>query len=89
MIRALFVGGAVDNSELDLEPDRAPVHYPADGGSGQARYRLRQLGVRDDGGTACAVYAAPDTSVAEVHRISAERDYARRFGVELQDVDGD
>ena len=88
MIRALFVGGVVDNSELDLEPDTAPVHYPPDGG-GHARYRLRQLGVRGDGGTACAVYGAPDTPPGEVRRISGERGYARRFEVELEEVDGD
>ena len=89
MIRALFVGGVVDNSELDLEPGKAPVHYPPDGGGGHARYRLRQVGVREDGETACAVYGGPDTPAEEVRRISSERGYARRFEVELQDVDGD
>src|SRR5690606_33423701 len=49
MIRALFVGGVVDNSEMDLEQDTPPVHYPPDGGGGQPRYRLRQVGNGADG----------------------------------------
>src|SRR5690606_27251925 len=35
------------------------------------------------------VYGAPDTPYAEVARVSDERDYARRFGVELEEVEGD
>lgn len=89
MLRALFVGGVVDNSELDLEQDQPPVHYPADGGGGQPRYRLRLVGVGSDGANVCAVYGAPDTPMDEVRRISDEREYARRFEVELQEVDGE
>lgn len=77
-MRALFVGGTVDNSELDLAGDAPPQHYPPDTGSGTPRYRLQQLG-RSDGAVAYAVYAAPDLADAEVERIVRERDYARRF----------
>ena len=88
MIRALFVGGVVDNSEMDLEQDTPPVHYPPDGGGGQPRYRLRQVGNGADGVAVCAVYGAPETPAEEVQRISEERQYARRFEVELEPVDG-
>lgn len=81
-MRALFVGGTVDNSELDLDGDAPPLRYPPDsGGGGQPRYRLHQVGQRD-GSTAYAVYAAPDMAGAEVDRIVEERAYARRFEAE-------
>src|SRR5690606_38204126 len=38
-MRALFVGGTVDNSELDLAVDQPPTHYPENTGSGLARYQ--------------------------------------------------
>jgi hypothetical protein len=77
-MRALFVGGVVDNSELDLDTRHAPMHYPESGGSGRPRYRLHEVGL--DGGTAVyAVYAAPELAADEVQRIVSERDYARRF----------
>ncbi|MCR6685806.1 hypothetical protein [Pseudoxanthomonas sp.] len=78
-MRALFVGGVVDNSEMDMDDGEPPVHYPPDGGGGHSRYRLHQLGLRADGSTAYAVYAAPDVAGDEVERICGERDYARRF----------
>lgn len=82
MTRALFVGGAVDNSELDLDlaQDRAipPLHYPEDTGGGRPRYRLHHVGRRDQD-IAYAVYAAPGMDDAEVRRIADERGYARRF----------
>ena len=80
-MRALFVGGTVDNSELDLEGNEPPTHYPQDTGGGRARYRLYQVGKRD-GQLAYAVYAAPELGVSEIDRIIAERDYARRFAAE-------
>jgi hypothetical protein len=81
-MRALFVGGTVDNSELDMDPGLPPARYP-EGGGGQARYRLHHVGVRPDGDRqgdiAYAVYAAPAMADEEVQRIAGERDYARRF----------
>ncbi len=85
-MRALFVGGVIDNGELDLDGNDPPVHYPPETGSGQSRYRLQAVG-RGDGGIACVVYGAPDFDRSEVRRISDERDYARRFGAELEFVD--
>ena len=84
-MRALFVGGVIDNNELDLEGGEPPKHYPPETGSGQSRYRLHAVG-RSSGGIACAVYGAPDLDPGEVSRISGERAYARRFGTELQMV---
>lgn len=78
MLRALFVGGVVDNSELDLDGPRPPLHYPENTGGGAPRYRLRQLGMRD-GRIAYAVYGAPDVDKGFVERVADERDYARRF----------
>jgi hypothetical protein len=78
-MRALFVGGSVDNSELDLDTDRPPLHYPENTGAGQARYRLHHVGVRDQGDIAYVVYAAPDLADEMVSTVSDERDYARRF----------
>lgn len=80
-MRALFVGGPVDNGEVDIEGDAPPVHYPPDTGTGATRYRLRRLG-RQDGGIAYAVYGAPELPEEEVERISGERAYARRFQAE-------
>lgn len=77
-IRALFVGGTVDNSELDLARDTPPMHYPENTGAGLSRYTLHHVGRREDG-IAYAVYAAPDLADEEVRRIAEERDYARRF----------
>jgi len=77
-MRALFVGGTVDNSELDLDGTQPPAHYPPNTGAGRARYRLHHVG-RNDGGIAYAVYAAPDLADQEVERITGERDYPRRF----------
>jgi hypothetical protein len=85
MMRALFVGGPVDNSELDIDGKEPPLHYPTDTGSGQPRYRLHQLGRQADA-VVYAVYGAPDMADDEVRRISAERDYARRFSAEAIDV---
>jgi hypothetical protein len=77
-MRALFVGGMVDNSELDLEGREPPMHYPVNTGTGRPRYQLHHIG-RNDGDIAYAVYAAPGLADEEVQRISVERDYARRF----------
>jgi hypothetical protein len=77
-MRALFVGGTVDNSELDLDGTQPPAHYPPNTGAGLSRYRLHHVG-RNDGGIAYAVYAAPDLADTEVERIAGERDYPRRF----------
>ncbi|HKN78595.1 MAG TPA: hypothetical protein VJW16_05470 [Lysobacter sp.] len=77
-MRALFVGGAVDNSELDMDGTSPPKHYPASTGGGQPRYSLHHVGERD-GVVAYAVYAAPGLADSEVERVAQERDYARRF----------
>ena len=78
-MRALFIGGVVDNSEMDLDGTQPPVHYPENRGSGRPRYRLHQVGQRDDGSIAYAVYGAPDVADQEVERVADERGYARRF----------
>ncbi len=78
-MRALVIGGVVDNSEMDLDDSQPPVHYPANSGSGRPRYRLHQVGQRDDGSIAYAVYGAPDLAAQEVERVADERGYARRF----------
>ena len=77
-MRALFVGGTVDNSELDLDRPSPPAHYPENSGAGRPRYRLHQVG-RHEGAIAYAVYAAPELAESEVQRVIDERDYARRF----------
>ena len=77
-MRALFVGGLVDNSELDLDGERPPLSYPENGGGGQSRYRLSQIGLRGDA-VVYAVYAAPELDDDAVVEVANERDYARRF----------
>ena len=77
-MRALFVGGAVDNSELDMDGSQPPIHYPENTGGGQSRYNLHHVG-RREGAIAYVVYAAPGLASHEVERISGERDYSRRF----------
>lgn len=84
-MRALFVGGPVDNSELDIEADTPPTHYPPDTGGGQSRYRLQQVGRRGDE-VVYAVYGAPDSADDDVIAIADERDYARRFDAEPERV---
>jgi hypothetical protein len=78
-MRALFIGGVVDNSEMDLDGNQPPVHYPENSGAGRPRYRLHQVGQRNDGSIAYAVYGAPDLAAQEVERVADERGYARRF----------
>lgn len=80
-IRALFVGGFVDNSELDLDADEAPSHYPLKPDGNRSRYRLYEVG-RRDGDPVYAVYAAMELPEPEIERIIAERDYPRRFGAD-------
>ena len=79
MIRALFVGGVVDNSEMDLDGPQPPKHYPENTGGGASRYSLRQVGTTDGDRVVYAVYGAPDVDDGFVQRIADERDYARRF----------
>ena len=87
MTRALFVGGAVDNSELDLDGRGAPpMHYPENTGGGRPRYRLHHVGRRGDTEIVYAVYAAPGTRDTDVERICDERDYSRRFDAKQEDV---
>ena len=76
-MRALFVGGTVDNSELDMDGS-PPTHYPENTGAGRPRYRLHHVGQRDQE-IAYAVYGAPEMDDEEIERIANERDYARRF----------
>ena len=78
-MRALFVGGTVDNSELDMARDVPPAHYPENTGAGLARYDLHHVGRDRDDDIAYAVYAAPNLADAEGRRIVDERDYSRRF----------
>ena len=78
-MRALFVGGTVDNSELDMARDLPPAHYPENTGGGVPRYNLHHVGRDGEDGIAYAVYAAPDLADEVVRRIADERDYARRF----------
>ena len=82
-MRALFVGGAVDNSELDMDGGQPPTHYPPNTGGGSPRYTLHHVGQRD-GSIAYAVYAAPNLADSEVERVASERDYARRFEAKPQ-----
>ncbi|WP_024889092.1 hypothetical protein [Luteimonas huabeiensis] len=84
-MRALFVGGPVDNSELDLDGDTPPIHYPPDTGTVTGRYRLRRIG-RVQNRIAYAVYGAPELPDDEVARVSEERAYARRFEAEERDA---
>lgn len=84
-MRALFVGGTVDNSELDIDGSEPPLHYPPDTGSGQSRYRLHQVGRQGDD-VVFAVYGAPDLSNEVVRRTVGERDYARRFAADALDI---
>lgn len=77
-IHALFVGGTIDNSELDLDGTEPPHRYPPDTGGGQSRYRLHAIGRRDDE-VVYAVYGGPDIAHDDVQRVSEEREYARRF----------
>jgi hypothetical protein len=84
-MRALFVGGTVDNSELNIDGTEPPLNYPPSTGSGQSRYRLHHVGKQGDSAV-YAVYGAPDQADAEGRRISEERGYARRFGASSVDT---
>jgi hypothetical protein len=82
-MRLLFVGGNVDNSELDFDL-ALPQNYPSDTGSGQPRYRLYEVGHRE-GEPVYAVYAAPQLAADAVEEVIAERDYPRRFGADSRE----
>src|SRR3546814_18583667 len=77
-MRALFVGGTVDNGELDIDGNEPPLNYPPSTGSGQPRYRLHHVG-KQGGRAAYAVYGAPDLADDEVRRIRTERGNAGRL----------
>lgn len=85
-MRALFVGGTVDNSELDLSVAEPPLHYPPDTGAGKSRYRLHHVGKRDKT-IVYAVYAAPDLADEEVRRVAEERSYRQRFSAQAQPLE--
>ena len=78
-MKAFFVGGITDNSELDLDCRQAPANYPPATGAGVHRYRLHAAVAGDDGATLYAVYAPPEMAADEVERVVAERRYAQRF----------
>lgn len=84
-MRALFVGGTVDNTEIDIDGKEPPRHYPPNTGSGQARYRLHQIGRQGDEAV-FAVYGAPEMADEQVLKTSDERGYARRFSAETEDI---
>lgn len=86
-MRALFVGGLVDNTELDMDGNEPPLHYPPNTGAGAPRYRLRLVGRQDDG-VSCAIYSPPEAAIEDVLGVADERDYARRFHARLERVDG-
>lgn len=85
-MRLLFVGGTVDNSELDVDSaDELTKYYPLDEtGRSRAQYRLYELG-RADGEIHYAVYAAIDLAEQEIERIIDERDYPRRFNAKQRE----
>jgi len=83
-MRALFIGGTVDNSELDMEGRTPPVNYPPDGGMAHGRYRLFEVG-SSGGEPVYAVYAAPGLAPDAVARVIDERDYPRRFAVKSRE----
>ena len=88
MLRALFVGGVVDNSEMDLDGPQPPVHYPENGHTGHPRYRLHLVGKHaPDDAVVYAVSGAPDLPSEEVQRVAEERGYARRFEASPQPVE--
>jgi hypothetical protein len=78
-MKAFFVGGITDNSELDIDAERPPARYPPEHtGTGVHRYRLHST-VERDGHPLYAVYAPPEMDDAEVARIVVERRYPQRF----------
>jgi hypothetical protein len=77
-MRALFVGGPVDNTEIDLEPGDPPQNYPDKRSGGHSAYRLHRVGPRGQR-PSYAVYAAREMADEEIERVCTERDYARRF----------
>jgi len=84
-MHALFIGGTVDNTEVDMDDTHPPTHYPPNTGSGHPRYRLHQIG-KQDRQLVYAVYGAPELPAEEVSRIADERGYARRFAAQVEDV---
>lgn len=78
-MKAFFVGGITDNSELDLDCTQPPANYPPSTGSGIHRYRLHAAIAGEDGAPLYAVYAPPEMAADAVDRIVAERCYAQRF----------
>ena len=72
-MRALFVGGMVDNSEMDMANGAPPLHYPEDTGGGRPRYDLHHVG-RSDGDIAIrhgdTVYLSPDEN--RLHRFGKD-----------------
>lgn len=79
-MRALFIGGKVDNFELDLQDSKdPPARYPESSGSGLHRYKLYRT-ARRGGEVLYAIYVVPEMANDDVDRIIAERGYERRFG---------
>lgn len=77
-MKAIFVGGRVDNSVIDLgKRATAPAEYP-EGSGDRAAYRLHRE-ARDGDQVAYAIYEAVGMNHGEAARIVAERAYERRF----------
>src|SRR3546814_21085119 len=75
-MRALFVGGTVDNSELDIDGNEPPLHYPPSTGSGPPRYRLHHVG-KQGGSAVYAGYGPPDLADPAGPPISQRPRHAR------------
>src|SRR3546814_18830028 len=77
-MRALFVGGTVDNSELDIDGHEPPLNYPPSTGSGQPRYRLHHTG-KQGGSAFTAVDGAPALAYTAARRISDHTAHETRW----------
>lgn len=80
----LFVGGVVDNSEMDLEGNYLLVYYFEDIGGGYLCYWLYQVGKIVDGIVVYVVYGVLDMVDDEVGRIVDECVYVCCFEVEVE-----
>ena len=85
-MRALFVGGCLDASEIDLDGADPQLRYPENTQIGRPSYILHHLAKLPNGKLAYALYAPTTMAAIDVAQIASKRRYAQCYGVSEHDI---
>ena len=83
-MKALFIGGYFDRSELDLSGSALKLLYPANRAIQRPCYALFQIAHSSDGLLAFAFYAPSTWSLTDFIHVTNVRDLRRQLGLSAQ-----